>query len=622
MFDFRSGFTWRSILAVLYSAVVFTPAVIWISLVTVGVQLGVAIEFCTLFLFIEIARLTGSSISKQEAAVIFGMTSLAGSTIFLNLIYRVYYRQSPLLHIMGIDPKLIPTWWAPVIETGIWEARSFFHPAWILPMTVFLITWLFYPFLAIFLGLIGRELFIETERLPFPIQQINVEVITTLIERREDRLNLFTCSAILSFIYAILLYAIPIASRAAGYPIQMFAIPWYDFWYYIQDYFPGASFGISTDAMIFAMGIMLPSITVLSMFIGSFVRFFILNWLFVKYNFSEWAARWAPGMDIVKIFQESTLYFWACPIIGMTFAIGLSPMILQTGTLKSALKTIFSFKRNKYIRIGGKRFSLPLMITFFTLGQIPTVLFKILVPDFPLWGLILYNVILPFIGLLAFGRMIGETGQEPSLPYLQNLVILITGYNKIDAWFLPLQFRPGSAWLAHFKICQLTQTSVESWIKMYLFTYPITILLGFIYTQLFWLLAPIPSAVFPAPAITWPVEIIYHTIWITRPVRFFKPDLILLSFLNTSALVILLRFLKIPFSMVGAVVGMSTPIPSVFTMFIGFIFGKFMEYRLGKKWFMEYRSTIAAGIVTGEGLAIIIGVTLALIIKSIWARPF
>ena len=46
--EFKSGISWKSLLAVFYSLGIFTPAVIWLNLVTVGVALGSTISFCVL----------------------------------------------------------------------------------------------------------------------------------------------------------------------------------------------------------------------------------------------------------------------------------------------------------------------------------------------------------------------------------------------------------------------------------------------------------------------------------------------------------------------------------------------------------------------------------------------
>jgi len=45
--EFKSGLTWRSMLALLYSLFIFTPAVIYTSLVTLGGALGTAVEYAT-----------------------------------------------------------------------------------------------------------------------------------------------------------------------------------------------------------------------------------------------------------------------------------------------------------------------------------------------------------------------------------------------------------------------------------------------------------------------------------------------------------------------------------------------------------------------------------------------
>jgi len=626
--EFKSGLSWRSVLAILYAVLVFSPAVIWINLVTFGVAPGGAISFFILLIFVEYTRLAGKPLTKQEAALIFGPSHLVilGGNYFINLIYRGYFMQSDLPKLFGLNMSDIPTWWAPPATVDTLSLRTFIHPDWLVPVALVFIT--YYTSIAggLFFGALGRELFIEGERLPFPIQNINAEAILTLTERDEGKMSTFSWAAFISMIYGVFLYTVPTITNALKKPVRFLPIPWFDFNYYMQMVSPGAAFGIATDAMVLATGIMLPSSVVISMFVGSFIRFLVVNPLLIKLGWTEWATRWVPGMNVTKIFQESTLYFWLNPLIGIGFAIGIVPILLRIKLFSRIVHNMFRIKfssKSDVQRISGEPFPISWLLVLFLIGCVGAIVVDLLlVPDFPIWALILYEIIFPLVYLLITGRSIGITGQEMGIPYLTQLTIMFSGYPKIDAWFLPLRLNPGTGWLRNFKLCQLTGTTFQSYIYTQLIAFPIAIVVGFIYVSLFWLISPIPSPMFPAPAIQWPIDIANQVLWITRPARFFHLDLLIGSFLVYGAIMAVFEFAKLPFSLVSVAVGMNSPIPIPTTMFIGVIIGKILSLMIGKEWFRSNKTTIAAGIMLGEGIAIIFGVAGALAVSSLWSRPY
>jgi len=189
---FKSGFTLPTFLALIYAIVVFVPATLYLNLMTGGVW-GVSAAWFILLLWVEIGKATGRKITKQEALMILLLT---GAEMYypLDLIYNAWYRTSPIAHALDIAPY-IPDWVAPPPGTGILKIRTFFHPSWILPIAVALATILFGQLFNFGLGLLGRELFVETEYLYFPIEQINAQIVTTLTGEKERPMNLLSVFA-------------------------------------------------------------------------------------------------------------------------------------------------------------------------------------------------------------------------------------------------------------------------------------------------------------------------------------------------------------------------------------------------------------------------------------------
>ena len=620
----KSGFTWRSLLGGLYALLIFSPAIIWLSLVTVGVHLGAAVPFSTIIFLAEIIRLTGGRLTKNEAIIIFLIASIVGTTpMFIDLIYSEYFVHSPSAAQFNIVEQ-IPVWYAPPISSPVWKLRTFLHPDWIAPIAV--------RFLATILGLIGglslgfiaREMFIEEWRLPFPIQQVVVGTVLNVCEREERSLDLFATTAIGGFIYGLILYAVPFVSKAAGYPLSFIPIPWVDFWYHVQMFFPGASFGIATDIMPFVIGLVLSPNVSIGMFIGSFSVYFVANWLLVRFGWTMWATRYTSGMNVARILRESTLTVWACPLIGMGIAAGLVPLLLRPRLLTRLFRRIIhpSSTRTER-RLSGPPVSSKLVIGAFLLATSGGLLLVwYLVPQSPLWILLPFFFLWSFFSTIVSTMMIGTTGMGFQTPYLKEILIYSSGYQGYDIWFAPFPIATGTGWVTSFKLCQLTGTTIGSYLKAWVLTWIAAILLSFIFVSSFWAIAPIPSSVYPGVEVMWPVTATYQALWVSRPPGFFHPDWILYSSIITGLLCIVFHVAKIPLSMLTIAVGAGTAIPVAVTIMIGLLFRQILKKIKGEKWYRENNITIAAGLISGEGVAAVLGAAIAIILKSTWVRPY
>ncbi|MCD6465451.1 OPT/YSL family transporter [Candidatus Bathyarchaeota archaeon] len=632
--EFKSGLNWRSYLSLIYALVVFTPVAIYIQLVTVGVGgLWNMVGISTILVFTEFARLARQPLTKQEAVIIMNLAWQAVGITWLPLIYRLYYATSPIAAQFGITQN-IPSWWAPPPPDAhviYYEIRSFFHPSWTLVVTVQLISVALSICATIFNGILTRELYIEKEHLDFPMVTIATRAVVTLTEREERSLSLMSGVALIGFIYAFILYTVPMITTASGYPVRIIPIPWVDLTigpYGIERFLKGAAFGIATDAILFGTGMVLPFNIALSMLLGSLGVFMMANPILINLGISAWAnpdVGYTPGMDMTLIWQKGTLYFWACPLIGMGLGAGSAVIVGRRKEIVDAFRSLFTFKKTSDTgpRYSGDAFSGKLMIILYALGFIGAIILDaILAPDFPLIAIVLFEGVLPIILAIIVVRIKGLTGQEFTFPYLRNIVILATGYDGYNAWFLPMNAETGAGFAGSFKMCQLTRTTAHSWVKAFILGRPVSILISLFYVSAFWSLAPIPSDLYPAPAITWPITAIFQSIWIRRPPGIFNPDLIIYFFTGTFALSYLFEYFKLPISILSVIMGASTPPAPFVTIMIGAIVGRIIAKFKGELWFEENKHTFAAGITLGEGLAIVIGTAVALTIRARWVRPW
>ncbi len=633
---FESGFTYTSLIAVIYAIVVFIPALIYLTLMTGGVA-GIPVAWFTLLLWVELGKLSGRRITKQEAFMILIITG-AEMFIPLGMVYNAWYRASPIAKMFDIG-RYVPEWVAPAEETGILELRTFLHPAWVLPLSVSLASVLIFGMLRFGLGLFAREAFIEVERLPFPLQQVSASALTVITGREKRPLEVLAVFSLVGFGYGFLLYAFPYVLQSyTGRYVQFIPIPWVDLNAHVEPSFPGACLGIATDLGPIVSGFVLPFSTVIGIFIGSFSIWFFGNWLSVRYNLVDIdpikpgpQSWWVPGMSIQLAWQRSLLYFWATITIGALLAVGIAPILRRPRFFKDAFSSLLGVRRKgrgRHIEpIDLTRVTLPLMLVGLVGGM---ALFVALVPDFVLsnlWILILM-IIIPFVTTIVGARTIGEAGVTPPGAFInniQNILYYVSGYQGVDVWFAPnMMNQQGYGYLSWFKIAELTETKSKSIIKMYWLLLPIAILVGYAYVQMFWAMAPIPSGRYPGATIYWDIQATMQSLWIkgrTVP-GLFRTERIPYALIAGIGLYFLLDLLHCPVSYVALGAGISMITPVAVTMLVGAIMAKIIAQIQGKEWWNKHKLIVAAGLLVGEGLSVIIAVSVALIINSIWALPW
>jgi hypothetical protein len=630
--SFKTGASWRSYLVIIYAIGLFSPAIVWLSLVTIGAQLTGAITLSTLILCVELARMSGKPLTKQEAFTIQNLVGTSSMTgLFTSFIYAAYFtNRSPISKSFGFN-LIAPSWFAPAAGSLSWELRTFLSTDWILPISVGLIATMINSIGGIALGLLARELLIEVENLPFPMTQVQVTGLVTLVEREKKSYDLFSISTVIGLFYGLALYTFPSIGAAIGIPIQVLPIPWFDFTSRIENYLPGASFGIATDLMMFAGGFVIPFSVVIGLFMGSFSVYVIGNWLMVHFGLGPWGTHWTHGMSFQRILADSSLYFWVSPLIGIGLAIGLIPVAMRFRSIVQAFRGLIhpniTLKRRS-----GTPVKVSLLLFLWMSSAIVGVIFlKVLCPDYPIWILILFSVIFPLLTTLISARMVGITGISFGLSVPTNLIIWASGYQGTDLWFAPAINLDGTGWCTTFKGCQLTKTKWTSYIKIWLIGQVIAAILSFVVVSAFWSMAPIPSSVYPGAAAMWPLQVISQSVWISSTskssnglmIGSFVPSWIFYSALIASALFILGLAFHLPFpAIISYAGGLSTPIPMATSMLIGAMIGIYFEKKYGRLWWNKYKMNIAAGFAMGEGISVIIGTAIAMGMRATWYRPF
>ena len=631
----KSGLTIKAILALFFSSAIFMPVGLYLALVS-GAGLGGAHAYIVLILFIEIASLIGVQITKQELYIILTLMQV-GTVDMFGFVFRQYLVTSPISWSFRDPytgkpiPEVIPTFFVPYWKS-IEFTRTYLQSAWLIPVLLS-ITMTALTVLADFaLTIIFSQLYIETEKLPFPFAQIPSSIVNTLSDRTSSKMETFILAMLASIIYSFVLYgANIIASGLWNIRVQVLPIPWIDLTtgvFGIEKYLPGAALGIATDPLAWFSGFLIPFPTVVYLFIGSILTWIIGNNLALTVFsniFPHWKDEWTYGMTLSLVYQRSTLRVWIIPQLGISLAVVALTLIQQ---YKSILRAFKSLLRASYSSESSSHFpSLSMLLVLYLFATSFSVLiFHIFIPDFPIIIALLVSTVFSFINALIGSRAVGETGYGVSIPYVWPATILLSGYKKIDVWFLSPVIAgyttPG--WVQNIKVAQLTETEPMDFFKGYFFAFIFDLIFGLIYANLFWSISPIPSSNYPNTLITWPVNVINTLMWATRQV--FTANVGLLTFFFGLTFIVgvsgtlISKF--IPFSFMGLVSGTGVLPAYSIPLLISGIVGKFIMPKIfGESWWNENKSILVAGIATGEGIVVGISTVLVLLAKIGWVLP-
>jgi hypothetical protein len=627
---FETGLTLRVILAIFFASFFFMPISIYLQLVTGVLISGIAV-FVTAIIFSELSIVTASPLKKQELFIIFQMSGIAGTTTYMvELIYRGYMISSPLskaFRIGGLPlSELIPTWWAPPAWSDSYLTRTLFSVDWAIPTLLTVVYGVLTILTELALLIMTSLLYIEVEKLPFPMAPPIAELVNTLAERKPYRIGLFSESAAIGMLIGIIVH---IPRITLG--IQAIPFPWADFTGFTEQYIPGAIVGIATEPLSYISGMLIPWVPAVYMLITSVICWIILNSAFITVfpqAFPKWSRDYTAGMGISLLYQRSQLHVWLWPQIIFGLTLSLFFLIRGVSSVKRALRTLAHLPPSLR-QIGYP--PLPVVLAMYLTGTLGSVvLFHILVPEMPIIIPIFLSVGLSFLNAIVGARILGETGQSFATVG-QNMwrpFIYVSGYKGVNGWLITPVIGGGlaSGWTQDIKIAYLTETRLGDFLKAFILAWIAYRVFGFMWGSFFWTFAPIPSSVYPYTVVDWPIRLMTDGMWITRQLDV-SLNVALASFGGMVAVLIagtaLSKFIGLPFSPSSIVAGTATIPPAIIPVFIGSTLGRFLVPRIfGKEWWDEHRALIVAGFATGEGIAIGIGIVGSLLVRAIWTWPY
>lgn len=636
----EKGLTWRAMLVIVVSALVFVPASTYLYLVA-GVTLGVVGTYAMLVIFTYVIRMLGLELKPQEVFVTYvGVASVAGlaSTSYFLIIYRMYFVNSPIARSYRImDTPLyeaVPDWLAPPLESSAYLTRTFMHPDLLKPLATLTAAMLLTLLAELSLIIVASHVFVEAQKLPFPFAHVDVTVVEVLSsgERFREVVKYLLPGFYFGLIYGLLLYIGPLL----GFPL--IPLPFIDFTRLVSASLPGALLGLATSLTAWVGGMVVPLgisslALVTSLLIWVFGNYVILVNPALSSLFPEWATEYYGGMDLVRVWQRSQVRVWLPVQIGAALGFAAFVLVKYRKALSATGKALQLSLRGTY---SGSAFpSLKFMLACYLVSTLSSVLlFHTLIPSFPIIVPFTMSLLVGTLMGLASASIVGESGASFSAPpLLWHTVVYLTPASNIppveaySAFVYPPVIAGSFTGVGAqaMKAALLTGTKPYDVVKAWIVAFTLGVLVNFFSLDMMWRIAPIPSSAYPSTVISMPASAMIDALLVTRGLRI-SPEVLASSAaaaVTASTVVeVVASLLKVGVSASGLMLGLFTPPMTMIPVFVGSALSSLVfKRRLGERW-DRGKYVIVAGVLLGEGLAATIAVVSLMMAKSAWLWPW
>ena len=641
--EFVDGFTWRVFFGILFIGLIMMPGAIYLSLVA-GQGLGPAAEWVTVILFLEVARRSYQTLTKQEIYMLVyvgaSLTSavagvgLAGG-VFAAFIWNQYIINSPFSKAYGITAGA-PLWASPKDDSPALIQRTFIHHDWLPAIGLMIFFQIFGRMTSWGLGYALFRITSDIERLPFPLAPISAEGATALAESSSQkegwRWRLFSIGAMIGVGWGFLYVLIPsVTGIIFAQPIVIVTNPFIDLTPNTQKLLPAALSAIGTDLGSVLVGFVLPLPVVIGTFVTSIGCHIVAN-PFLQH--AHILKQWTSGMDVTLTQVSNNFDFW------LSFGIGTAIVVAIIG-ICSVVKALYNNSRggrdNSAPRIHPPRgrgdVPIPYAMGAWAVGTFAYIgMCHYLVPEFPVWILFFFGFIWTPIFSYISARMAGLAGSGVSIPFVKEATVMMVGYSKVDIWFAPIPLSDYGGMATQFRIVELTKTKFISVVKAEVAMLPVMLVCSFLFWSVIWRLSPIPASSYPYAAKFWPVAAQTQALMWTANRK--GASNLLLHVINThyialgSGLATVTYFavvaLQQPIMLFyGLVSGVQTMPYSAIPLMLGALLGRFyFQKRYGVENWRAYAPVLVAGYYCGTGLIGLASVALDLLSKSVSRLPY
>jgi len=644
---FEEGFGWRTVVMALFVGLLMTPAQLYMQLVA-GQEMGLAAQWVTVILYVEVARRALTRLKRPEIFVLFYMCGavIHAGTGTGNLLWHQFLAQSEEMRKMGIVEH-IPTWFAPH-DGDVLAQRSFLLGPWLAPIGLMLLTLFITRVDQFGLGYIMFRLTSDVEDLPFPMAPVGAMGMTALADAsaKKDtwRWRAFSVGGVAGAAFGAVYHALPnVTSAVFAEGVNILPRPFVDMTTYTEGPLPAVPVLLSFDLTFVVIGMVLPFWAMVGSFIGLMAGV-IANPLLYRAGV---LGGWQRGVGGIQTIQSNTMDFY------FSFSLGLSLAIAAIGFFH----VWRSFRRRRgegaaaptihwgrLFRPPAGRGDFPLWVALgvYLLSTTTYIvlaywLVNVVTPGlggttFPLWLLIFYGFV--YTPLLSYvsSRMEGIVGQQVAVPFVREATFILSGYKGAAIWFAPIPMQDYARQVQFFRTTELTGTKFTSLIKSELLIFPVMAIGMVAFSQFIWSISAVPSEMFPYANEFWELRayqqgLIYSATLpgeAASPFReAFRPEVLGAGLGLALVLYATLSHFGLPIFLVyGLVRGLDQSAPHVIVpMFLGALLGRFVLRRYFGEGWSRYRIVFAAGFQAGVGLITMFSLGIVFMAKSAIKLP-
>jgi len=640
--SFEEGFNWSSLLGALFISFIMVPGAIYMGLLAGTQQVGLAAQWVTVILFVEVAKRAHRELNRSEIFVLFFMAGSAMAMPFSGLLWNQFFARSDAATAFGIA-KGLPRWFAPPPDSPSYTERTFFHRDWLPAIGLVVFGTFSSQLSSMVLGYGLFRLTSDLERLPFPMAPVGAQGILAVAEEFELkdpeekqkawRWRVFAIGGAIGLGFGLLYLGLPtITGALTGRPIQILPIPFSDFTPTTQHYLPAVATGMAWDLGNVLLGMALPFFAMLGSFIGLVVTV-VANPILYRH---EVLHSWAPGDNTIQTLFKNNVDFYFSFQIGIALAIaigGLAQVVVRIRERRARAA------RGKVRRAAGPppgRGDIRgwlVLLCYFAITLAYILISGILIDWHP--GVMIVLVVLGFFytPLISYvtARLEGIAGQVVQIPFIREASLILSGYQGVKCWFLPIPIANYGRMTVFYRQCELTGTKFTSIWKSRLILYPIILLSSIFFMNFIWSLAEIPSAVYPFAQRMWEFRAQNACIMYSATLGEYSifEEAFNWTYLGCGmgfgvSLFAAMSALGAPvFLVYGVVRGLGQTMPHVvIPQFVGALLGRYyFRRRLKLKW-RQYALVLTAGYMCGMGLTATLCIGITFLSKAVIQLPY
>ncbi|MEM6460140.1 MAG: peptide transporter, partial [Planctomycetota bacterium] len=589
----------------------------------------------------------------------------------LGALWGQFFIQSDAADAAGLADR-IPSWVAPS-DPEVLGRRSLLMWEWAGPIALIAFTMIIGRIDNMILGYGLFRLTSDIEKLPFPMAPVGAQGILALSEEeseedadwdslmpddeppeeaaeppdlKEDRgwrWRVFSVGAVLGLAFGTVYLGLPTVTAALlGEPIVLIPIPFIDYTQRTADVLPAVATGVSLDLGQLILGMVLPFWAMVGTAVGLAVTFIANPFLYDAGVLNAWN----PGDNLQTTFFKNNVDFY------LSFSLGVAAAIAVAGFWSVGKALIKARREAKAARDDentiwqgvdvpeGRGDIRPWLVVltyavstalylgvscwllYLSDGRIPLSLIVVM-----LFYALFYTPIISYVT----ARLEGIAGEVINVPYVREASFILSGYEGVAVWFLPVPLHNYGSTTVFYRQCELTGTKFKSIWKSELLLTPIILVGSLAFAHFIWQLGPIPGPNYPYAQAWWEVTAEDQALLFSSTLGGFSEferaidPTVILAGLGIGGLVFGgLSWLGAPvFLTYGIVRGLNQTLPyAVLPQLLGALIGRYyFQRRLGLRW-RQYVPVVAAGFSCGMGLIGTLGVGFTFLAKSVFQLPY